>query len=67
MNLKEAIRENQKRYKLYRIIRRCVTTTEIMLRNKKNEEEQKRKEILQKQQTYKKTKYHAYRKSNSKD
>lgn len=45
MNLGEAIRENQKRNRLFWLIRRCVTTTELEMRRKKAEEENKAQEL----------------------
>lgn len=45
MNHREAIRENQKRYRLFWLIRRCVTTTELEMRKKKMEEERRAREI----------------------
>ncbi len=39
MNHKEAIRANQKLNRLFWLIRRCVTTTELEMRKKKAEEE----------------------------
>lgn len=48
MNLKEAIRENQKRNRLFWLIRRCVTTTELEMRRKKAEEDKKAQEINKK-------------------
>lgn len=57
MNLKEAIRENQKQHQLFRIIRRCITQTEREMKTKRIEEENKRREAKLKLKELNKKKY----------
>ena len=54
MNFKEAIRENQKRNRLFWLIRHCITTTELEMRRKKAEEDKKAQEQIKK---YRKNNY----------
>ena len=45
MNHREAIRQNQKLNRLFWLMRRCVTTTELEMRKKKADEERRAREI----------------------
>lgn len=49
MNLREAIRENQKHNRLFWLMRHCVTQTELEMKERKAEEERRARNNKNKQ------------------
>lgn len=66
MNHREAIIKNQKLNKLFWLMRRCVTETEIEMKKRKLDEENKMREKKNKN-NFKNKKNYASRKNNSED